>query len=722
MIDPEAAAAGAGLGAARLAVLDLRPRSGLDRALLPRVARRLLAADCAALMLADVPGCDTFTPPELASAFAPALAAARAAAADRARLARSWRGTIDRPATATTLADGRVIAASAELLRLLGIDGLESLLGRPLGTFLAGAGAAGQDGAGADGGGADGDGQGGVGADGAGADGDGVATAAGAGTAVEILRPDGGRVPARLFDRPLRRRGGLAGREIALVEIADDGGIRGALAASEQRYRLVVDALAEGVLVCAPDGKVQLWNPAAERILGVPNQGVVGRRWIDGSWELVHEDGSPFAVDDLPLARTLRSGEPHSGVVVGVRRPGGSLCWLSINSRSLGRTPGRSLGAVASFSDVTEQKRLVELLARIEHQELRLREMITRSAREWQRTFDSIAMPVLLVDAWGRVSRLNQAARRLAGESFQEMVRRQVDSLAAKGEPWCGVASLVSRRTQGAPPVAARERRVQNGRTWEIQTHPLPGDAGMIVTLHDQSDLVRLQESLRRSATMSAMGLLVAGVAHEVRNPLFGLGALLDSFESQTDPQQRFPIEPFRRGLTRVQHLMQQLLDYGQPVPRQRSRHALRKTLLEAVETCGGLAAERQVEVALAAPPDLPQVRIDEGRMLQVFSNLLDNAIRYSPAGGRVTMAAAADHDWLETHVDDAGPGVAAEDLVSVFEPFFTRRRGGTGLGLAIVQKIVVEHGGSVACCRRASGGTRMTVRLPLRETQDGGD
>jgi signal transduction histidine kinase len=109
----------------------------------------------------------------------------------------------------------------------------------------------------------------------------------------------------------------------------------------------------------------------------------------------------------------------------------------------------------------------------------------------------------------------------------------------------------------------------------------------------------------------------------------------------------------------------------------------------------------------------LPLAHIDENRILQVFSNLLDNAIRYSPAGGRVTLAAAAAGPWLECRVEDAGPGVAAEDLAAIFEPFFTRRRGGTGLGLAIVQKIVVDHGGSVICCGRDGGGTRMIVRLP---------
>lgn len=605
--------------------------------------------------------------------------------------------------------------------------------------------------------------------------------------------------------------------------------------AGEEHYRRLVDALAEGVIQCGPDGCVEVCNLAAERILGVSSRDLQGRGWPGDNWELLHEDGSAYVGEDLPLARTLRSGEPCSAVV-GVRPPGGGLRWLSINARSLGAAQDQSLGAAASFTDVTDQRSLVEQLARLEREihllesiaeqtregilvwsiearrivyvnsavvvstrrsreELigrsagtlvgaggdlkklarlrrsiargepfrgeiafsvadgaigqvdlrveplrgaageithwvalgrdltahkaaerereRLRDTISRSLVEWHQTFDSISMPVLLIDAKGAVGRLNEAARALAGMSFADCLQRRLEQLGA-GEPWLTAGRLAAAARASGVLAPAAEQCAGEGLFWEIRAQLLPTGGGVIVTLHDLTDLKGLQESLSRSATMSAMGLLVAGVAHEVRNPLFGLGALLDTFESQAEPRQAFPVEPFRRGLTRLQNLMQQLLDYGQPAPLVRSPQALSKALHEAVDTCSGLARDRRVEIVLEAPPDLPLVCIDDSRIVQVFSNLLDNAIRYSPAGGRVTLALTAGEGWLECRVEDAGPGVAAEDLGSIFEPFFTRRRGGTGLGLAIVQKIVVEHGGAVTCRAREGGGARMVVRLPL--------
>jgi signal transduction histidine kinase len=112
---------------------------------------------------------------------------------------------------------------------------------------------------------------------------------------------------------------------------------------------------------------------------------------------------------------------------------------------------------------------------------------------------------------------------------------------------------------------------------------------------------------------------------------------------------------------------------------------------------------------------------MDRTRLMRVFENLLENAIQHSPRGGQVSVEvrrADGSVDAIECVVEDSGPGIAAEDLPHVFEPFFTRRKGGTGLGLSIVQRIVEQHGGEVLVANRPHGGTAVTVRLRPRRSQ----
>lgn len=440
-------------------------------------------------------------------------------------------------------------------------------------------------------------------------------------------------------------------------------------------------------------------NAAMERLTGLGAGDLLGRSPAE---LLACTTGEIWQTDLARLFHAAAAGETFRGEIVNCGTDGAEH-HLDLRVEPLREPGGAPSHWIVVGRDITRQR-----VAEVEQVRLKMR--IYRSALEWQQTFDSIALPVLVLDGSGRVSRLNDAARKLAGRTFSECLTRTVDALGA-GEPWLGAARLVEETLHRGS--AARERRTRGGKTWEIVTHPLAMAAGLIVTLHDLTDLVQLEESLRHGAAMSAMGFLVAGVAHEARNPLFGLTALLDSYDSQPESSPPFPVADFRRGLKRLQNLMQQLLDYGQAAPQERAPQALLPTLREARETCLPLAQERGVEIVLAAGGELAPVDMDADRMLQVFQNLLDNALRYSPADAQVLITAEMVQGWVECRIDDAGPGIAPADRASIFDPFFTRRRGGTGLGLAIVQRIVVEHGGTVLCRERAGAGTCMVVRLP---------
>lgn len=154
-----------------------------------------------------------------------------------------------------------------------------------------------------------------------------------------------GQIDARLLERSIRH---ALERSRALE----------ALRTSEERYRAVLEALDEGVVMQNQDGQILACNPAAERILGLSADQMMGRSSLDRRWRATREDGTDFPGEEHPAMQTLRHGLPQTGVVMGVHKPDGGLTWVSINTRPLFH-PGMTLphAVVVSFSDITERRR-----------------------------------------------------------------------------------------------------------------------------------------------------------------------------------------------------------------------------------------------------------------------------------------------------------------------------------------------------------------------------
>jgi signal transduction histidine kinase len=244
--------------------------------------------------------------------------------------------------------------------------------------------------------------------------------------------------------------------------------------------------------------------------------------------------------------------------------------------------------------------------------------------------------------------------------------------------------------------------------------------AGAVLLVEDVGEQIELRAALQRSATMGALGQLLGAVAHEVRSPLFGITATLDTLEVLHGPDPRMAAveTTLRREADRLALLMSDLLEYGKPAPRELQAARLAVPLAQAVRDTEQLARGAKVAVEVSLPASLQPLRLDEGRMAQVFRNLLENAVQHSPPGGVVRVEAAEElvraRAVVSVRILDSGKGFSPRDLTQLFEPFYTRRKGGTGLGLSIVQRIVEQHGGSVEAANQPSGGAQITVRLPV--------
>jgi PAS domain S-box-containing protein len=382
----------------------------------------------------------------------------------------------------------------------------------------------------------------------------------------------------------------------------------------------------------------------------------------------------------------------------------------SLPQRRLGEVVGR----VWSFRDVTERARAEQEMARL------------------VAILDATPDFVGTSDVGGRPLYVNRAGRRMVGLPDAGTL---ADRHIAEFHPPADAARVL----EEAIPTALREgfwsgeSRLKGGDGAEIPVlqvvlahRSARGEVEFLSTIaRDISQRIRAEQELRRSHTMAALGSLVAGVAHEVRNPLFGISSTLDALQARFaghDDHGEY-VALFREQLERLSGLMNDLLEYGKPTNLRIGAGRFEDVVSHAVAACGPLTRGVGVEIETRVAGALPALRMDERRLTQAIRNLLENAVQLSPARGRVSLEAAlandADGAWLRCSIEDQGPGFAAGDLPRLFEPFFTRRAGGTGLGLSIVHRIVSDHGGRIEAGNRPGGGACVTLRLPVAAAGD---
>jgi len=317
----------------------------------------------------------------------------------------------------------------------------------------------------------------------------------------------------------------------------------------------------------------------------------------------------------------------------------------------------------------------------------------------------------------------NEAMARIFGfDSPSEMIGKTSRELGLAGPD----RGTLRRRLEADGHVRnfeARQFRRDGSMAWVLANVSLLDDPieGKVVDgiLVDVTDRRRAQETHAQTEKMMALGALVAGVAHEVRNPLFAISATLDAFDLRFGERDDYRpyAEALREQLSRLSELMQDLLDYGRPPMIRPEEVAVESLAAEAVAGCREVAARKKIAIDSKMDEGMPRVRIDRERMSRVLINLIVNAVQHSASGSSVSLSArragSAETPAVRLLVEDSGPGFRREDLPQLFEPFFTRRVGGTGLGLAIVRRVVEEHGGTVTASNRLDGGACVEIRLP---------
>ncbi|HWR16018.1 MAG TPA: ATP-binding protein [Terriglobales bacterium] len=254
------------------------------------------------------------------------------------------------------------------------------------------------------------------------------------------------------------------------------------------------------------------------------------------------------------------------------------------------------------------------------------------------------------------------------------------------------------------------------GKSFSVTAAPMPG-GGVVVVLYDLSEIERLERTRRD---------FIANVSHELRTPLTSIQGytetLLDGLPSDPKTTHEF-LEIIRKNAARMSRLTQDLLTLARVESGEQSFRfeavPASSLLHDAEQNLHDLAVARGISLRVASSTE-ETVQADRDAIHQVFTNLVDNAIKYAPGGTEVLLGARVSDQFVEFYVQDFGPGIPSEHLSRLFERFYrvdkarSVESGGTGLGLAIVKHIVRKHGGTVAATSTLNRGSEFSFRLPL--------
>jgi signal transduction histidine kinase/HAMP domain-containing protein len=356
---------------------------------------------------------------------------------------------------------------------------------------------------------------------------------------------------------------------------------------------------------------------------------------------------------------------------------------------------------------------------------------LMRAQQTSQATIDSFPDPIVVVDAAGKVHMANPAAQQVFGVHGPTSPSNSAAVWTPPGE----LAGLLQEALRTQQPCIIEDfnrvlRFVEGGQERFFLPRILPISAPSGETL---GAAVLLQDVTRFRLLDQVKSDLVATVSHELKTPLtsirLAVHLLLEEMVGPLTPKQTELLIDARDNGERLLRMVNNMLDLTRlekgklPLHLQAEKPA---GLIEsALDPLRPRAVDKGVEVVVEIPPDVPEVAADAQQVALALGNLFDNALTYTPAGGRITISAAQTGDTVMFAVADTGIGIAPEHVPHIFDKFYRipgqSSAQGSGLGLAIVREVIQAHGGRVACSSHPGAGSVFQLTLPIWNSHQGG-
>jgi len=473
---------------------------------------------------------------------------------------------------------------------------------------------------------------------------------------------------------------------------------------SEARFTELFEALQEGVYVAEPDGRILDANPALVRLLGYGNK----EQLLGVSIADLYCDGSQSRSDRADLER--------DGLIRGrqvcLRTRDGSEVFGLHSASAIRNSAGQIARCHGTIVDLTQHKKMERSIQR---------------EREFaRRLMDSLPDLVFVLDRDARYTFASPSIQETLGYSPDEIAGLHLGDRTDPADR-DALKVLFDDLMQGRAAQGTIEYRTMHKRgDWRLMrtsVRPIV-DAegrieGVIASARDVTDQRRLEQQLVQTERLAAMGQMIAGVAHELNNPLTAILGVTELLrDSAAEESLRRQLDLAYRQARRAAHIVQSLLAFSRPSTPQKILVNLPELLQRTLQLHEYALHTNNITVEYTPPKHLPQVLGDPNQLMQVFLNLIVNAeqaIREVRDRGTIRIRLDSFGDAVCIAIEDDGVGIRREVLPKIFDPFFTTKRPGrgTGLGLSISLAIVREHNGDIAAAPLPVG-TLITVTLPV--------
>jgi two-component system, cell cycle sensor histidine kinase and response regulator CckA len=500
------------------------------------------------------------------------------------------------------------------------------------------------------------------------------------------------------------------------AQLVERGRAGDRLLESERRFRQLAENINEVFWIVDPDERAMLYvSPAYEEIWGRTCESLYARH--DSYLEAVHPDDRQKI---LAATWRQRRGE-QTDEEYRVVRPDGSARWIHDRAFPIKDEGGRVVRIVGVAEDITERK----------HAE----EEVRRSEQRYRLLFDSNPQPMWVFDLETlRFLEINEAAVHHYGYSREEFLSMTIKDIRPPEDIPALVQTLAA-PVAGLEKAGAWKHRKKDGSiiAVEIASHQLTfaGRSAELVLVNDITERKQLEEQLRQSQKMEAVGQLAGGIAHDFNNLLTVINGYSDLTLKRLPAEDplRLNLEEIRKAGERAASLTRQLLAFSRKQVLQPKVLDLNVVVRETEKLLRRLIGE-DIELRAALEPRLGSVKADPGQIEQVLMNLAVNARDAMPRGGKLTIGtenAYLDEGYVAHHiavapgryvmlsVSDTGTGMDEQTQARIFEPFFTTKEAGkgTGLGLSTVYGIVKQSGGHLWVYSEVGRGTTFKVYLP---------